>query len=63
MCEFTPAADFRATQGTAFAQQTTHDHRVSFSLVPFSWTSKRKELVQTEGLCESFFSHHSIQYP
>ncbi len=52
-CEFAPAAGFRATQGTAFAQRTTHDVRVPFLWATFLWASKERWLGQPEGMSES----------
>jgi hypothetical protein len=42
MREFTPAAGFRATQGTALAQRVTRDSRVAFLLVTSLWRVKEK---------------------
>src|SRR5690606_10864233 len=44
MCEFAPAAGFRATQGMAAALSPPRGLRVTFSLVSFSCTSKRSYL-------------------
>ena len=49
MAEFAPAAGCRATQGTTPAQQAARGAGVSFSLVSFSWTSKRKKLGRRRG--------------
>ena len=43
----------RATQGTAFAQRTTHDVRVPFLWATFLWASKERWLGQPEGMSES----------
>jgi hypothetical protein len=42
MAEFTPAAGFRATQGTDAAQRQRRDSRVAFLLVTSLWRDKEK---------------------